>query len=307
MVRQNDRPKFKEKFWSEHGKGGEITTNVLGFESVFGIRDYIENGLKKNTKYSAYINNQEARNWSGGVSFKECMEHLVKGNDKYTQMYLDGLKHDNHDSDEYYTGYQMDIEGVAYDMGAVVNGDPECCLNMGFPEIKRHLTICVSVDFVWTTPASNIRNRGLAIVNLVNTLITQGYILDLEVVYSHDRRNLVGNRDMRMFFKVNTDTQCISEFAFYMAPEFMRILCFLITEIHDFAKGGSADIGGLAGGAIGTKFLADLESRGTLYLGGEYDDPKMAKLNTIEEANKYITEKFNKYISTHKGVDRFYD
>lgn len=289
-------PKFKERFWSNPSRvnDGSVTTNLLGFMSNVGVIEYIKKGLEEHPDIRSFSENKRPREWSGNCSFEDSLSRLQYGNPQYTQAFLEGLKEGELFADED-TGFGMDVEGVAYDMGAVLEGNPECCLAQGYPEPKKMLKVCIDITFVCDVSPKVIRHRGIAIVNLINTLMQMGYILDIDVLYIHDRHNLVNKRNMYEFFKINTQTQCIAEFAFYMTPEFMRILCFAVTEIHDARKGGDKDIGGHASGHIEKDFLKAMEEEGTFFIGGSYNDGAMANLDTQEKANALIVKRFNEF------------
>jgi len=83
--------------------------------------------------------------WAGGVTYEETMNELLFGNKDITYKFLEGLKNLGQER-ETNTGIFMNTEGFAYDMGAVVSGEPECCVDMKAPESKKSLTILM--DYV---------------------------------------------------------------------------------------------------------------------------------------------------------------
>lgn len=287
-------PQFKERFWQSRNSAGNPTTNILSFLSHLGAIDYIKTGLKEFPDISAFGENASPREWSGNCSFGDAITRFQHGNTSYTQAFLEGLKAEEMFAEEN-TSFGMDVEGIAYDMGAVLDGNPECCLSQGYPELKRMLKVCVDITFSARIEPDVIRYRGIAIANLINTLAQLGYILDVDVLYIHDKYNLVGARNLYEFFRINTQTQCTAEFAFYMTPEFMRILCFAIAEIHNARKGGRRDIGGDAYGHIAGDFLKEMEEESVFFIGGSYNDVAMGAVNTQAEANALIVKRFNEF------------
>ena len=296
-------PTFKERYWSK--TGDKPTSSLLGFLSTAGVAEYLRKGFAEFPKMKTIKRNKDAEHheWSGGCTIAQVMERLKYGNPEYTQAFLDGIEDEGLYAEDN-TGIGMDVEGVAYDMGAVVEDVPECCLTHGYPEPHRMLKMCVDITFDCSIDTGTIRRRGVAIVNLINTLIQMGYILDVDIMYIHDSHNLVGGRNMYEFFKLNTQTQCISEVAFYMTPEFMRVLCFAITEIHEGRLGGDIEIGGDARGEIEKDFLKAMQEEGTFFIGGSYNDRDMRNLNTQDEANALIVKRFNEFCASRgqKGI-----
>ena len=61
-------------------------------------------------------------------SFKNLIDWLRYGQETQTEAFIDNLK-DAGTSIDVNDGIFRDIEGFAYDMGSVVKGEPECCLN----------------------------------------------------------------------------------------------------------------------------------------------------------------------------------
>jgi len=182
----------------------------------------------------------------------------------------------------------MDIEGVAYDMGSVVSGEPECCVSMESPSTKQHIEIVVDLGYGGGESATTIDYRSVGIVNLVSTLQAQGYMIDLYIMSVYP-----SNKCMHRV-KINTDTFCVAQLASCTTTEYWRGLGWITVEIMRNKKGD----GGCDGSKLSEEKIKQYKDKGVFYIGGGYTDRKMCNLKSGKKATDYIIELFNKFCNS---------
>lgn len=256
---------------------------ISEFSSPSDLLDFVNSNINKKD-WSVPERIIDDNYFYGCKSMESAINQLQFGDPLYTKSFIDGLNEIKNE-EIFNSDVFMDIEGFAYDMGAVVNNEPECCLNTGFPETKKSIDIIVSISFAGHVDTSAIKNRGIAIANLINTLLTKGYIVNLKFVRFHNGR-------MIHLYNIDTKTQSISTLAFFCTPQFFRALNFLIDEIVWDRVG----VGGKCTSFADMEFLNSLDDKNTFFIEGGYDDDRMNNLYSIEKANSYISKLFNDFI-----------
>lgn len=185
-------------------------------------------------------------------------------------------------------------------MGSVVEGIPECCLNAELPAIKPCIKIMVDIAFdAWCGP-DKLNNRGIAIANLINTLIINGFIIDLYFM----RYNHQNDMDIMFTVKVNTEVLPISTIAFMSSADFFRKIGFMTT---DLVRNKKSEAG--RGYSIMQPFILNkIKKEDIFFIGGSFLNPEISShLDSIKSANEYIISLFNIYCEEHKIKISFND
>lgn len=227
-------------------------------------------------------------NFFGDTNLENTLIAMDYGLKSYTEYFLDNLDEINSEQDGA-DGMFMDYEGFAYDMGAVVSGEPECCVNMNQLAPTPVINICVDISFCWNVPAKEIMNRGIAITNLINTLLTKKYIVNLEFVHY----NIQSDMNTYLRTKIDTTTISISTIAMLCSPQFFRQISWVSI---DECREKNSDCG--RGNSILNKKQREMLSKDALFIGGSYNDDNYTDdggYGTVEKANKHIIELFNDY------------
>lgn len=272
-------------------KYGNTTYKMQDFNSMSEIADYLE-GIEDLNNYDLTKDCvlREQACFFGIGSFKEIPDRLKYGDQKVTTIYIDKLKQLKSEGEQN-TGINMDIEGFAYDMGAVVSGEPECCLNSGYPETKPHLNIYIDIGYNGSVSPDTIANRGVAILQLISNLISQGYLLDIWIIHYIDTIN--GERCCQRV-KLSTEFLTISQLAFAGKCEFFRVVTWLLTAIQVKRRGYT----GSGRSMPSSDVLSELKKDG-LYIPSGYTDGRFNHCS-IKQALEYITEIYNEYVKEHE-------
>lgn len=274
------------------------------FDNNVDLYEYIKS--KENLKTWEHIETYRntKKSWSGNVTYGQAMTNLQFGNKDITPQFIEGLRNLGHDT-ETSTGIFMNTEGFAYDMGAVVSGEPECCVDMKALEPKKTLKIVLD----WTASAGvegrNIINRGIALVNLIYTLMSKGYIIDFHLcrVAELNFTGTINGEDVDkhlVSIRVPTETLTIGTLGFYCSLEFFRIIMILAESMMVDAPYHPGDL-------HGTMCMGDyMLDKDIMFISSFYMDENAEKrCSSLEGATEYITGIFNKYCQEHNLKEEF--
>ena len=258
------------------------------FENMNEVAEY----LKSQSDLNKYDLTHETSSFYGCGKFEDTLKRLKYGDQVETTRYLDKLKQleKGLESDE---DFKMDVEGFAYDMGAVVSGEPECCINSGAPKSKPYLKIFVDIGYCGGVDADIIANRGVAVCQLISNLLSQGYILDIYVIHFIDTYG----KQYAQRIKLTTDYFSISQLAYAGTCEFFRIVSWLLTAIqmkeHSYTGSGCSK--------PNKTVIEEMKKEG-LYIPSGYTDGRFNSCN-LEKAIKYVTEIYNAYKKKKKKAE----
>lgn len=263
----------------------------MEFDNIIDLYENIMPFIKANT-FGVVDEINENVGWNGEYSLNQTVEAMKFGFQKNTDYFLDNIK-EIRSQETTGKGTYLDYEGFAYDMGNVVEGVPECCLNADLPATKPCIKIVVDIGFPSLYSAKQLNNRGIAIANLINTLIINGFIIDLCFMrYNHQH-----DMDIMFTVRVNTEVLPISVVAFLSSSDFFRKIGFITT---DFIRERPSEIG--RGMTIIQEFMLNKFKREDIFfIGGGYSNPELCyHLENIKEANNYLLSLFNTYCKEHK-------
>ena len=256
---------------------------VIEFDSLSSHADYIAENNK-----SSYSYNRELKDCSDFIGIEGNLDTIIGniryGDEKLTTSLLNLKEQDNYEAEEY--DIHMDIEGFAYDMGSVICGEPECCLNTNPLAPKKTIEIVVDLGYCGGCYATAINYRSIAIMNLVTSLQREGYIVKLSLLSTYPRN--------KQIHKTNIDTDIVSasQLAVGTSSYYWRGASWLTVQILN--KGGRT--GGDDCSTTPIDIIKQFEKDNIFYIGGGYTDYKMNDFDSVDEANKYIQELFSKFI-----------
>lgn len=269
-------------------KYGSYNYKNIDFDNMAEVSEFIES-QKDLRKYSLTQTQTLSENkYFYGVSkFEGLTDKMRYGDEQITSKYLDKLEALNMDY-ETKESISFDVEGFAYDMGAVVSGEPECCLNTGFPDVKPHLNIYIDTGYCGSVSPDIIANRGVAILQLLNSLLSMGYILDIWII--HFIRTS-GGEYYSQRIKLSTEYLTIAQLAFCGTCEFFRVITWLLTAIQ---KNDKYYTGG--GKSEPESAVIKEMKKGGLYIPSGYTDDRFNNCSQAEAISK-VRQIYNDYIS----------
>lgn len=271
----------------------EYGYNVIEFDSLLThaeyLKPYIEGGgyrVPKEMKSEPYF--------YGKKTIEKVSDEMKYGDNTATAKLLDDIKQSGNNESDSNTGVFMDIEGVAFDMGSVISGEPECCVAMDSPDVKPLIKVMIDLGYNGDASANVINYRAVGIVNLINTLQAQGNILEVYVVRYATISS--GNGKYAQKVKIDTNNLCISQLACASSVGYYRGACWLTTAIEM----GNKSYSGESKSDISSEMKSNLRKDGYFYIGGGYSDNHMYRLRSGEDATDYIKKLYNDFLSNPK-------
>lgn len=261
------------------------------FDSIIDQYEYIMPSIRNN-RFGNVTELEKDMGWNGSYTLNEVVEGMKYGLQKSTDYFLDNIK-EIRSQDTTGRGTFLDYDGFAYDMGSVVEGVLECCLNADLPAVKPCIKVLVDVSFSCWHSANQLDNRGIAIANLINTLIINGYIVDLCFMLYNTQSDM----DIMATTRVNTEVLPISTVAFLSGSDYFRKIGFItMDEVRDKASNW-----GRGQSYIQNFMLNKFKKEDIFFIGGSYANPQISShINTVSEANEYIISLFATYCKEHK-------
>lgn len=268
-------------------------TNIkcVDFDSFIDQYHFIKDFVK-NDKFGTPHSVNQKDDFYGFHDLYNTLDGMNYGFQEATDYFLDVIA-DIKSSKDTSRGIHMDCEGYAYDMGSVVNGVPECCINSGLPSLTPCIKIMVDITFSWIYTQNQIYNRGIAITNLINTLLINGCIVDLYVVEFNQQF------DMSVLYtvKVDTNTLSIANIAFLSSPEYFRKIGFITVDCIRNKKSQE----GRGCSTILDFMTKKIQKEKIFFIGGSYTNCEIGShINSVDEANKYLLEIFKKYCTDNE-------
>lgn len=268
---------------------------VQEFDNLLHMWDFIKQNLDLNKNCS--IKRQWRNSWANPSLKKpeEVVDMLVYGNDNATQEFMELVNIPEITTDSS-SGVRMSIEGCGYDMGAVISGEPECCVAMDSPNVKECVDIYIDIGYCGYVIASAITHRGVAIYKLINTLLTQGNIVTIHMCRYADYGGY--NQQIATVLTLPTSDLSISQIAFVSSVEYFRMLCWQLEEMML----GSYSCGGDCQSGTPEKVIAKIKQDKGLFIPGGYVDPRFDGVNNQERADELVMEYYEKYIVDQKRL-----
>lgn len=267
---------------------GSRKYKIQDFESMNEIAEYIQKtpDIDKYQLISKdYLKSQSS--FLGINSFDKVLDRLRYGDDKMTTIFLDQLATLKTEEGETQNAFFMDTEGVAYDMGSVVAGEPECCINQGYPETKPFLRIYIDTGYCGDVEPDIIANRGVAVFELISNLISRGYILDVRIIHFI---TIWSGQTLAQTVELSTDYLVTSQLAFGGTCEFFRIVTWLLTAIQCNNKTYCGEGRSMPSDEV----IKSLKKDG-LYIPSGYTDARFNYCNQ-KQAIEYVSEIYNEYV-----------
>lgn len=269
-------------------KFGSRNYKIQDFDSMNEIAEYIQN-TSDIDKYEliskSYLRSESS--FLGIDSFDKVLDRLRFGDDKMTTMFLDQLATLKTEEGETQNVFFMDTEGVAYDMGSVVAGEPECCINQGYPESKPYIKIFIDTGYCGGVSPKTISYRGVAVYQLITNLISRGYIVDVYFIHYID---VSGGGYYAQTVKLSTDYLVTSQIAFGGTCEFFRIVTWLLTAIQCKDKYYTGN-----GRSMPSKEVIESFKKEGLFIPSGYTDNRFNCCDQ-KQAIQYVSEIYNEYV-----------
>lgn len=206
----------------------EITRNDENVVAVF--EDVIEFAEFANTVPAGNYSKKDTYDrieFTGGT-YADAIKQATTGNPELVTELFDGVNVLEAMIEEEKVGEIRDVTGEYFDVADFLSGEPEVFRREEIGFQKPVVPIYATLSMYCGISNKMIKNRGCAIVALVDELSRSGFIVDLNLVVGlrHDGKNYYAK------IKVRTDPLDIDTVAFIIAnPLCFRRLCFSFLEL----------------------------------------------------------------------------
>lgn len=220
------------------------------------------------------------------LTYEEAKEYLLHGKKDYSEEYNEMLNDVESECTTCENEYNYTENGLFYDMGAVVEGLPENMLVNEIDTNKKEYNIIIDIMYRWDITSNIINNRGKAIFKLLYTLISKNYNINVQfrgISLEYKTRKKI-KQALDITYNLPKNELNIPTIAFLCSSEFYRGIHLAIVRNEGLRNTHSYS---------DSKFK--LQNNDILF-GGGYTDLKMNYLTTINQANEYITNVYNKQI-----------
>lgn len=274
------------------------TIKCIDFDGLNDQLKYILPNIKNNT-FDIVNEIKNEVGWNGSYTLDETINGMKYGFDKQTEYFLDLIDQLRVQEGEG-EGIFLDTEGYIYDMGSVVSGVPECCLNYHMSEPKPLIKIYIDVSFHCGFTPEQLNNRGCAIANLINTLLLNGVIVELY----YFMYNIQNDMDCLVTLRVDTSVLPISIIAFLASTDYFRKIMFITLDC--VRKKESEDGRGYS---MACDFMVNkFKKEGIFVISGGYMDRGLnSNLDNVKNASDYLMKNFELFCKENKIKIEFLD
>lgn len=193
------------------------------------------NYLKQNPKVNRNIFNTQAsldpNNYFAGESLEKSIEYLRGGYkvnfDKFDIAVKNVRKFGYEDVDS--RKLERSLHGGIYLSPLVAAGVPDCMIRYRQDSDPKHITVYFQLGYPHFTTTEQVFNRGIATINLIQTLEDKGYIVDLKVfeLSVNDDEYLDITINLKQVDELLNISKCYYPF---VSKEFLRRILFRILE-----------------------------------------------------------------------------
>lgn len=262
---------------------------ILTFNNNTEVLQYFEKNKKKIEKTMTY--QKKANEFTNFRGNKDCLHDLKYGNHNYNKNFIDALV--DYETDNQ-TEYIPAPVGMFYDMGAVIEGNPEPAYNEQKTDNKKELKIYIDLSINGGTKNNYLLNKGLAIFNLIYTLQQKNYILDVNFIVPTVNKDGKSKKFV-IVYKIPINELNLSTIAFYTSPEFFRRITFIIAEVNEIYPYETE-------GYYPEQLIKDGFYIPTCYTKNGFNNSINNNYRTKEQAENFINNLFNNYMKEGKNA-----
>ena len=166
--------------------------NMSNFDSIGSLKSFLgkhedivaEYSSSKNT---GYIKVED----TGTNNFEEAMEMLSTGNPEIMKGLKNAVKHEidklNQELMTKPTGFKKDVEGLFFDVGLLMSGEPECWFKKPTKKTEKpKLDIYVLANYGYRTLASEIIKNSAKVIAVIKALEDAGIDVSMKMLFASE-------------------------------------------------------------------------------------------------------------------------
>ena len=176
-INEESRPYFKIE------QRGNLTIYKLNFKSLSGLHLFLSDNPEVNTNIFYSQKSKEASVKFAGESLDQAIQYLIGGYQKDFDMFVKLRKEIDKVNIKYERGRKVkpSVVGSRPNVPAFIAGAPKTMYRVDRAKEKKFIDIYVNLAYTNNTTESQIRNRGIMILNLVKLLESHEYGVNLKV------------------------------------------------------------------------------------------------------------------------------
>ena len=162
---------------------GNLTIYKLNFKSLSGLHLFLSDNPEVNTNIFYSQKSKEASVKFAGESLDQAIQYLIGGYQKDFDMFVKLRKEIDKVNIKYERGRKVkpSVVGSRPNVPAFIAGAPKTMYRVDRAKEKKFIDIYVNLAYTNNTTESQIRNRGIMILNLVKLLESHEYGVNLKV------------------------------------------------------------------------------------------------------------------------------
>ena len=207
------------------------TLYKYNFSNLNDLYNYLKSNPTVNTRIFKKQSSLNDNTDFSGVPLQEATEYLKGGYnidfDKFNIATRSIRKIGYEDVDS--RKLVLSQHGGSYLSPLVAAGVPNCMVRYERDTNPKHVTIYFQLGYSWQTTASQVFNRGIATINLIQALEDKGYIVDLKVfeLCECDNEYIDLSVNIKHVDELLNITKCYYPL---VSKEFLRRLLFRVLE-----------------------------------------------------------------------------
>ena len=209
-------------------------TKTVTFQNVSDFKKYLEKNRNSDNQRTLFRNDI----WTGTETWAEFETYLEEGNKEatksikeYTKLYVDKFE-------QLYTsniGYEFDVTGEFFDIGAVMVGEPEAWIKQIEIKDEKFIEINIQGTYPHNANLEIVKQNASKLLAIASVLDSQGFSVRLNMVFRQKKcakRGKVKNLDVFIPIKDYNQPFDYKKMGILVGVPFFRRGIFRVLEIE---------------------------------------------------------------------------
>ena len=197
-------------------------------------------------------------------------------------------------------GFYWDVWGSAWDMGALLAGEPEVGLQFDTVEVKNPcVKIVVDMFYSGVVPAAKLTQRAAALTALLAALNSMGYAVELDLWLASRNGD---SKKLEILIEVHNAGRVfdLARIAYWCGhPAAVRQLCYPVMDRGYYESSVGCFGNSLPDDARTAEKKKECKKEGWLYIESGYAGLVGDQYSTPEKAAKWVAEQVDNINKTH--------
>lgn len=215
----------------------EYTLYLARFNGLYDLYEYVKSNPKLNRKVFRELSSENGSSSFAGKPYKEAVEDLIRDYDPGYEDFLELQKDLNNSKEIAIHKYKTvrTLAGGHLNIPAYSAGSPLCYESEQRIFKPRFIRIHIALGYVGDTTKSQVLNRAIIITNILKSLETAGYNIDLDTFSLSEEEDEI----IHTVVKLKNYGERLNMIALYKSlchVEFFRRVIFRVRETIDVKK-----------------------------------------------------------------------